>query len=162
MTRVSSNIMSKPESTTVAKESESLEARLDNIIIDVTSESAQQVAKAAIEKVQTTIQDKVNMELEKRNIQISKETIVTILLVIMEIAETDLTKYDNRKDIVLSVLKKLIELSSLDEETKSLIMIYIKSDFLTNTIDTICDVAKGKVKINKKTFLSCLALCSSL
>ena len=84
------------------------------------------------------------------NIEINGQNLMTIVKCAMEIIELTELKGIEQKDVVLKLVKKLINDRELDNDSKSLVNNIIDSGVLSMSIDLIVDATKGKLNINLK------------
>lgn len=68
----------------------------------------------------------------------------------MEIVELTELKGNEQKIMVISIVKKIIQDSDMEMESKSLCLLLIDNGTVENTIDMLVDATKGKLNINIK------------
>ena len=85
-----------------------------------------------------------------KNISINEKTIMNILKYAMEIVEITELKGDEQKNMSIKIIKKLLEDSDINEESKEKCIELIESSIFDSVIDLIVQASKGNVKINIK------------
>jgi hypothetical protein len=117
----------------------------------VVADIAHQVKEAMVEKMR---------EIE------DEHSLLYVLRVTMECIEVHDVAGFNKKDLAISVTKKLIEESELDDEKKQFCIKLIDSGVIEDTLDLVISATKGELSINKKTtrmvikqLLKCLSVC---
>ena len=104
--------------------------------------------------------------MKAKGIQISDQSsLVQVLRISMECVELirdEKLKGSDKKNIVLKVLRFLVEKSNLSDEKKTLMRSIIEGGSLETTIDLLIDASKGQFEFNRKTkrrLLACMGDC---
>ena len=104
--------------------------------------------------------------MKQHKVQIStQESIVKVMRMAMECVELirdEKLKGNDKKAIVLKVLRFLVEESGSSKERKKFLSDIIEGGTLETSIDLIIDASRGNFQLNKKTkrkLFSCLGSC---
>ena len=118
----------------------------------------------SLEHRKNVVVEKVRVEMGKRNISISKSTIIGIMRITMEVIENEPVKGKTQKELAISVVGDIVDNSSMDDESKRICRIIIDTGVLSDTIDTVVDATRGKLNINKVRSLSarCCEACTRI
>ena len=134
----------------------SQEADTINIIIKAIDEHKDHsLVKSILEKVKGTLAKKAE-KLE------NEHSLFKFLKTLMEAVEIEDVQDANKKDIVESVLRSLVEESEMDDDKKNICLTLIDSGAVGDTIDIIVAATKGELDINKKTkkrLVACFGNC---
>jgi hypothetical protein len=82
-------------------------------------------------------------------IEISAETIMTLLRYSMEVVELSSIKGPQQKEMALKLLTLAIEDSCLDASHKETYLNMVKNGVVGTAVDLIVDATKGKLAVNK-------------
>ena len=82
-------------------------------------------------------------------IEISAETIMTLLRYAMEVVELSEIKGTQQKEMALKLLTLAIEDSCLDASHKETYLNMVKNGVVGTAVDLIVDATKGKLAVNK-------------
>ena len=118
----------------------------------------------SLEHRKNIVVEKVRVEMGKRNISISKSTIIGIMRITMEVIENEPVKGKTQKELAISVVGDIVDNSSMDDESKRICRIIIDTGVLSDTIDTVVDATRGRLNINKVRSLSarCCEACTRI
>jgi len=118
----------------------------------------------SLEHRKNVVAEKVRVEMGKRNISISKSTIIGIMRITMEVIENEPVKGKTQKELAISVVGDIVDNSSMDDESKRICRIIIDTGVLSDTIDTVVDATRGRLNINKVRSLSarCCEACTRI
>jgi len=118
----------------------------------------------SLEHRKNVVVEKVRVEMGKRNISISKSTIIGIMRITMEVIENEPVKGKTQKELAISVVGDIVDNSSMDDESKRICRIIIDTGVLSDTIDTVVDATRGRLNINKVRSLSarCCEACTRI
>ena len=94
---------------------------------------------------------------------INPQTLVVISRYAMEISEKTKLKGADKKELVLQLLTKLVNESSLEDLNKNACLALLDGGVVETTIELIVEASKGNIAFNKKSLLSlaksCLLAC---
>lgn len=95
-------------------------------------------------------------KLKKRiaEIEITPQTLISIMKFAMEIIELSSLKGDEQKEMVLRLLKAVVTNSDLNENRKKTCVEMIDGGALAQTIDLIIDATKGRININQEVIVN--------
>ena len=95
-------------------------------------------------------------KLKKRiaEIEITPQTLISIMKFAMEIIELSSLKGDEQKEMVLRLLKAVVTNSDLNENRKKTCVEMIDGGALGQTIDLIIDATKGRININQEVIVN--------
>jgi hypothetical protein len=97
-------------------------------------------------------ENKILNYLEQNDMNITIQNIMNITRIIMEIIELTNVKGTLQKQILMSILKKMIDKQSFDnEEIRNKLLEILNSDLIDNTVEIIINVSKGKYILNNLT-----------
>ena len=82
-------------------------------------------------------------------VEISAETVMTLLRYAMEVVELSEIKGPQQKEMALKLLTLAIEDSCLDASHKETYLNMVKNGVMATTVDIIIDATKGKLAVNK-------------
>ena len=80
---------------------------------------------------------------------IKPENIMIYVKYAMEIAELTTLKGAEQKQLVIDIIRKIVNDSGLSVEHESICLDFIESGTLSQTIDIIVDATKGRIAVNK-------------
>ena len=86
--------------------------------------------------------------LKDNGVVVNKDAIIPVIKYAMEIVEDEVEDGSEKHRIVLLMVRKLIEQSSLDLEGKQLLDHLLASNFVSDTIGMVIDATKGQLNIN--------------
>lgn len=91
------------------------------------------------------------------DINVGSSTLLTILRVVMEVVEGSEITGSERKQLAITLIKKLVEAAGLGAEELALCTSMIDGGIIANTIDLIIDASRGRLEINTavRTATSC-------
>jgi len=93
--------------------------------------------------------DQMVAKLEEKSVSIEKGTLSMVLLYSMEFVEQTEHKGADKKTVALELMKRLIRNSSLEEGVRDYLLEITENGVLSAMIDTVIDVSKGKINLNK-------------
>ena len=103
---------------------------------------------------------KLNTRIE--GMGITPQTLVLISKYAMEIVEATSLKGSEQKEMVIRLLKKIVDDSPLEEEEKKLCSDLIEKGTISQMIDLVVDASKGRLQINQEQVIETGATCCSL
>jgi len=90
---------------------------------------------------------------------VNPQTLVMISRYAMEISEKTNLKGADKKDLVLQLLAKLVNESSLEGDNKNACLALLEGGVVETTIDLIVEASKGNFKFNKKSMVGLAKSC---
>lgn len=127
--------------TQTEKSIETMEKAINNVVIDVDKHKQlySSIKEAFIQRIggNTELNDFASSDL----LQYTKYA--------MEIIEITTVKGDEQKELVIRLLKDIINESNIQYEIKEEAMQFIRNGSLSKMIDIIVDATKGKLNINR-------------
>jgi len=108
------------------------------------------------------VQDMMKAKGVEINDQSSLVKIMRIAMECVELVRDERVKGSDKKNIVIKVVRFLVEESKIDEEKKQFLRSMIEGGTLETTIDLIVDASKGQFELNRKTkrkLLLCMSEC---
>ena len=93
---------------------------------------------------------------------ITPQTLVLVAKYAMEIVEVSSLKGSEQKEMVIRLLKKIVDDCPLEEEEKKLCSDLIEKGTISQMIDLVIDASKGRLKINQEQIVETGATCCSL
>ena len=91
---------------------------------------------------------KLNLKINQLNLEITPQTITTVIQLGMEIVESSKLKGEAQKKIVTKIVKKVVEDAPISDEKEKLILDLIELGVLGNVIDLVVSASKGEININ--------------
>jgi len=129
------------------------EADTINIIMKAIDEHKDHsLVNSILEKVRATLAEKLE----------NNHSLFRVLKHVMESVEIEEIQDMNKKELVESVMKALVEESDMSDEEKNICLVLIVSGTMGDTIDLVVSATRGEFAINKKTkkrLLSCIGKC---
>ena len=127
------------------------------LVVNSLSSEEQLLKELCLLTAETLVKDKLKLE--------SSSNLVPILRIVMETIETKNLTGPRQKEFAKSVLKNVIETSSLDEDQKQACLELMNNGVIENTIQLVSDATKGQLNINKqavkRSIISLLLGCLS-
>ena len=93
---------------------------------------------------------------------ITPQSLVLLSKYAMEIVEATSLKGSEQKEMVIRLVKKIVEDSPLEEAEKKLCADLIEKGTISQMIDLVVDATKGRLKINQEEIIERGATCCSL
>lgn len=91
---------------------------------------------------------KLNVKINQLNLEITPETITTVIQLAMEIVEASNLKGEAQKKLVTKIVKKVVVDAPISDEKEKLILDMIEFGVVGNVIDLVVSASKGEVNIN--------------
>ena len=91
---------------------------------------------------------KLNVKISELNLEITPETITTVIQLAMEIVEASNLKGKAQKKLVTKIVKKVVEDAPISDEKEKLILDMIEFGVVGNVIDLVVSASKGELNIN--------------
>ena len=91
---------------------------------------------------------KLNIKINELNLEITPETITTVIQLAMEIVEACNLKGEAQKKLVTSIVKKVVVDAPISDEKEKLILDMIEFGVVGNVIDLVVSASKGELNIN--------------
>lgn len=95
--------------------------------------------------------EKLGEKLKENNIDIGIDSIPNIVRYGMEIVEAYNGNIDNKKEMVIDMIKIIIKMTDIDEDKKNIALEMLESDFVDSLIELIIQASKGQLEINQET-----------
>lgn len=114
----------------------------EKLIVNTLSSEEQLLKELCLLTAETLVKDKLKLE--------SSSNLVPILRIVMETIETKNLSGPQQKELAKSVLKNVVETSSLDEDQKRVCLELMENGVIENTIQLVSDATKGRLNINKQ------------
>jgi len=91
---------------------------------------------------------KLNVKINQLNLEITPQTITTVIQIAMEIVEASNLKGEAQKKLVTKIVKKVVEDAPISDEKEKLILDMIEFGVVGNVVDLVVSASKGEVNIN--------------
>ena len=90
--------------------------------------------------------EELNKKIE--GIEINADNIICVLRFAMEVVETTQLKGDAQKEMVVNLVRKVVEVAPISDEKEKLLLDMIDNGILSNTIELVVSASKGEVDVN--------------
>ena len=91
---------------------------------------------------------KLEIKLNQLNLEITPETITTVIKLTMEIVEASKLKGEQRKKLVTKIVRKVIVDAPVADEKEKLMLDMVDQGIVGNVIDLVVSASKGEVNVN--------------
>ena len=83
-----------------------------------------------------------------KGIEVTPETIITILRFAMEIVEVTTLKGEEQNKMVNKLVRQIVEESPVSENKRQLLLNMIDNGLLSETINLVVDATRGEIEVN--------------
>lgn len=90
--------------------------------------------------------EELNKKIE--GIEINADNIICVLRFAMEVVETTQLKGEAQKEMVVNLVRKVVEVAPISDEKEKLLLDMIDNGILSNTIELVVSASKGEVDLN--------------
>ena len=91
---------------------------------------------------------KLEIKLSELNLEITPDSITTVIKLAMEVVEASKLKGEAQKKLVTKIVRKLIKSSTTSAENKNLLINMIDQGIVGNVIELVVSASKGETDIN--------------
>jgi hypothetical protein len=92
-----------------------------------------------------------NQTILSKKIKLGENSVMLCVRYAMEIVELSELKGEDQKRMVIELMRELIKLSNVDNDTSDKILFFVNENVLNDIIELVVDATKGNININKLT-----------
>lgn len=95
-----------------------------------------------------------------RDVEITPQTIITVLRVAMEVVEMTQLKGEDQRVLAVRLVRRAVEEAPISDDREKLLLDMIDNGILDNTIELVVAATRGQINVN--TALECATACCNL
>ena len=101
--------------------------------------------------------EQVSSELKKNNIDVTPDTITSVITMAMELVEASQVKGEEQKRLVTEVVRKIVVDAPISDDKEKLLLDMIDQGVVGNVIELVVSATKGEINVNaaKKAAAGC-------
>jgi len=102
----------------------------------------------------------VQLKKRIRDVEITPQTIITVLRVAMEVVELTQLKGESQRTLAVSLVRRAVEEAPISDDREKLLLDMIDNGILDNTIELVVAATQGQIDVNAA--LECATACCNL
>ena len=91
---------------------------------------------------------KLKIKLSELNLEITPDSITTVIKLAMEVVEASKLKGEAQKKLVTTIVRKIVVDAPIADEKEKLLLDMIDQGVVANVIDLVVSASKGEIDIN--------------
>ena len=101
--------------------------------------------------------EQLSSELKKNNINVTPDTITSVITMAMELVEASQVKGEEQKRLVTEVVRKIVVDAPIADDKEKLLLDMIDQGVVGNVIELVVSATKGEINVNaaKKAAAGC-------
>ena len=101
--------------------------------------------------------EQLSSELKKNNIDVTPDTITSVITMAMELVEASQVKGEEQKRLVTEVVRKIVVDAPISDDKEKLLLDMIDQGVVGNVIELVVSATKGEINVNaaKKAAAGC-------
>jgi hypothetical protein len=101
--------------------------------------------------------EQLSSELKKNNIDVTPDTITSVITMAMELVEASQVKGEEQKRLVTEVVRKIVVDAPIADDKEKLLLDMIDQGVVGNVIELVVSATKGEINVNaaKKAAAGC-------
>lgn len=101
--------------------------------------------------------EQLSSELKKNNIDVTPDTITSLITMAMELVEASQVKGEEQKRLVTEVVRKIVVDAPISDDKEKLLLDMIDQGVVGNVIELVVSATKGEINVNaaKKAAAGC-------
>tara|TARA_B100000085_G_C18424829_1_gene464268 strand:+ start:257 stop:664 length:408 start_codon:yes stop_codon:yes gene_type:complete len=101
--------------------------------------------------------EQLSSELKKNNINVTPDTITSVITMAMELVEASQVKGEEQKRLVTEVVRKIVVDAPISDDKEKLLLDMIDQGVVGNVIELVVSATKGEINVNaaKKAAAGC-------
>ena len=101
--------------------------------------------------------EQLSSELKKNNVDVTPDTITSVIIMAMELVEASQVKGEEQKNLVTAVVRKIVVDAPIGDDKEKLLLDMIDQGVVGNVIELVVSATKGEINVNaaKKAAAGC-------
>ena len=101
--------------------------------------------------------EQLRSELKKNNVDVTPDTITSVITMAMELVEASQVKGEEQKRLVTEVVRKIVVDAPIADDKEKLLLDMIDQGVVGNVIELVVSATKGEINVNaaKKAAVGC-------
>ena len=101
--------------------------------------------------------EQLSSELKKNNVDVTPDTITSVIMMAMELVEASQVKGEEQKKLVTAVVRKIVVDAPIGDDKEKLLLDMIDQGVVGNVIELVVSATKGEINVNaaKKAAAGC-------